>query len=224
MSLKYNISYEVASTIFLLILLFYIKVQYDTNSKLNKEFRKLTYFGLITTVLDIITAVTISYASVLPVGVNTILNTVYFMSVAVLGYQLAYYNLLYVYKNTKSSKILIFNRIAIVLFALFLIFNIFSGISFYFREDGTYVKGPAHMVVYISAAYYVICSAVIIICNLKKYRIWQRISISLFVIIHIFGGMRCNKLSDFFSLIHCCLASLIYPVSDLLCRIVIVTP
>ena len=85
MSLKYNISYEVASTIFLLILLFYIKVQYDTNSKLNKEFRKLTYFGLIATVLDVTTAITISYASAVPIEVNTLLNTLYFMSIAGLG-------------------------------------------------------------------------------------------------------------------------------------------
>ena len=37
MPLKYNISYEVASTIFLIILLFYIGLQYDTQSKLNKD-------------------------------------------------------------------------------------------------------------------------------------------------------------------------------------------
>ena len=96
MSLKYNISYEVASTIFLIILLCFIRLQYDTNSRLNKEFRKLTWFGLIATMLDVISAVTISYAAVVPIEVNTILNTVYFMSVAVLGYQLAYYNSVFV--------------------------------------------------------------------------------------------------------------------------------
>lgn len=77
MSLKYNISYEVASTVFLIILLFYIRLQYDTNSKLNKEFRKLTWIGLIATVLDVTTAVTISYASVVPIEVNTLLNMLY---------------------------------------------------------------------------------------------------------------------------------------------------
>ncbi|MDY5576498.1 MAG: hypothetical protein SPF70_03330 [Lachnospiraceae bacterium] len=98
MTLKYNISYEVASTIFLVILLCFFKLQYDAKSRLNNEFRKLIWFGLIATVLDVTTAITISYASVVPVVVNTILNTVYFMSVAILGYQLAYYNYLYVYK------------------------------------------------------------------------------------------------------------------------------
>ena len=187
MVLKYNISYEVASTIFLVILLCFFKLQYDTNSKLNNEFRKLIWFGLIATILDVLTAITISYASVIPVGVNTILNTVYFMSVAVLGYQLAYYNYLYVYKNTKTSKIIRFNKIVFGLFAVFLIYNLFSGISFSFSEDGEYVKGPAHWVVYISAAYFVLCSAVIVICNLQKFRMWQRISISSFVLFQVSG-------------------------------------
>ena len=82
------------------------------------------------------TAITISYASVVPVVVNTILNTVYFMSVAILGYQLAYYNYLYVYKETRTSKLIRFNKIVIVVFAVFLAFNAFSGISFSFRADG----------------------------------------------------------------------------------------
>ena len=174
MSLKYNISYEVASTIFLIILLCFIRLQYDTQSRLNIEFRKLTRFGLIATMLDVISAVTISYAAVVPIEVNTILNTVYFMSVAILGYQLAYYNYLYVYKDTKTSKIIRFNKIVIVIFTVFLTFNAFSGISFSFSVDGEYVKGPAHMAVYISAAYFVLCSSAIIICNLRKFRIWQR--------------------------------------------------
>ena len=75
MSLKYNISYEVASTIFLIILLCFIRLQYDTHSRLNKEFRKLTLLGLITTILDVTTAVTISYASIVPIEVNILLNT-----------------------------------------------------------------------------------------------------------------------------------------------------
>ena len=187
MALKYNISYEVASTIFLVILLCFFKLQYDTNSRLNNEFRKLIWFGLIATILDVITAITISYASVIPAGVNTILNTVYFMSVAILGYQLVYYNYLYVYKNTKTSKIIRFNQIVVGLFAVFLIINVFSGIAFSFSEDGEYVKGPAHWVVYISAAYFVLCSSVIMICNLRKFRIWQRISISSFVLLQVSG-------------------------------------
>lgn len=36
MTLKYNIHYEVASTVFLIILLFFMKLQYGIHSGLNK--------------------------------------------------------------------------------------------------------------------------------------------------------------------------------------------
>ena len=187
MSLKYNISYEVASTIFLIILLFYIRLQYDTHSRLNTEFRKLTWFGLIATMLDVISAVTISYASVVPVAVNIILNTLYFISVAVLGYQLTYYNLFYVYRNSKTSAFMRFNQILICFYAALMIFNVFSGCFFSFSADGTYVKGPAHLAVYIAPGYFVMCSAMILIYNFRRFRSWQRLSISLFVIFQISG-------------------------------------
>ena len=187
MSLKYNISYEVASTIFLIILLFYIGLQYDTRSRLNKEFRKLTLFGLIATMLDVISAVTISYATVVPIAVNILLNTLYFLAVAALGYQLTYYNLFYVYRDSKTSPFMRFNQILICFYAVLLIYNIFSGCFFSFAEDGTYVKGPAHLAVYISPCYFVMCSAIILIYNFRRFRSWQRLSITLFVVFQISG-------------------------------------
>ena len=46
--------------------------------------------------------ITIQTGSV-PIGVNILLNTLYFVSVAALGYQLTYYNLFYLYRNSKTS-------------------------------------------------------------------------------------------------------------------------
>lgn len=187
MSLKYNISYEVASTIFLIILLFYIRLQYDTHSRLNKEFRKLTWLGLIATVLDVTTAVTISYAGVVPIEVNTLLNTLYFVSVAALGYQVMYYNIYYVYRDRMNRLLIRFNQILICFYVAVLISNIFIGFFFSFTKDGAYVKGPAHLAVYVAPGYFVICSAIILICNFRRFRIWQRISIFLFVFFQISG-------------------------------------
>ncbi|MCI7130936.1 MAG: ATP-binding protein [Lachnospiraceae bacterium] len=189
MPLKYNISYEVASTIFLIILLFYIRLQYDTNSTLNTEFQKLTWFGLIATMLDVISAVTISYATVVPTGLNILLNTLYFLSVAALGYQLTHYNLFYLYRNNRTSPFMRFNQILICFYAALLIYNIFSGCFFSFTEDGTYVKGPAHLAVYISPCYFVTCSAIILIYNFRRFRGWQRLSICLFVIFQVAGTL-----------------------------------
>ena len=168
MTLKYNISYEVASTIFLIILLFYIGLQYDTKSRLNQEFRKLTLLGLIATMLDVISAITISYASVVPVEVNILLNTLYFVSVALLGYQVMYYNLYYIYRDGMKKSFIRFNRILICFYAVVLIVNIFSGFFFSFNKDGAYVKGSAHLGVYAAPGYFVICSAVFLIYNFRR--------------------------------------------------------
>lgn len=142
---------------------------------------------LIATVLDVTTAVTISYASVVPIEVNTLLNMLYFISVAVLGYQLTYYNLYYVYRNGKTSPFIRFNQILICFYAVLLIYNVFSGLFFSFTEDGAYVKGPAFLAVYVSPCYFVICSAIILIYNFQRFRSWQRLSISLFVVFQMSG-------------------------------------
>lgn len=187
MSLKYNISYEVASTIFLIILLFYIRLQFDTHSKVNKEFWKLTWIGLIATVLDVTTAITISYAGIVPMEVNVFLNTLYFVSVAALGYQVMYYDIYYVYRDRMKRPFIRFNQILICFYVAVLIINTFAGFFFSFTKDGGYVRGPLHLAVYVAPCYFVICSAVILIFNFLRFRIWQRISISLFVIFQILG-------------------------------------
>lgn len=145
MVLKYNISYEVASTIFLIILLFFIKMQYNTNSILNKEFRKLTWLGLFATIMDVTTAITISNAHLVPVQLNTVLNTLYFVSVAMLGYQLMYYDLLFIFRNEKKSPFIRFNQCLVVIYFLILIFNMFNGYFFSFSQEGEYVKGTTYL-------------------------------------------------------------------------------
>lgn len=187
MILKYNISYEVSSTIFLIVLLFFIKMQYDINTDLNREFRKLAWMGLVATVLDVTTAITISYAHIIPVQLNTILNTLYFVSVALLGYQMMYYDLLFIYQDVKKNVFIRFNRWFVGVYFLMLIFNMFTGYFFYFSQDGEYVKGPTYLAVYVVPSYFVICSSTFLLCNYRKFRTWQRASIIIFAFFQLCG-------------------------------------
>lgn len=152
----------------------YIRLQYDIHSKLNKEFRKLAWLGLIATVLDVTTAVTISYAGVVSAEVNILLNTLYFAAVAALGYQLMYYDIYYVYRDRMKMPFIRFHQILFCFYAVVLITNIFAGYLFSFTKDGAYVKGPAYLAVYAAPCYFVMCSAVILIYNFGKFRVWQR--------------------------------------------------
>lgn len=187
MVLKYNINYEVASTVFLIVLLFFIKTQYNTNSKLNKEFRKLTWMGLIATIMDVTTAITISYAYRIPLILNTVLNTIYFVSVALLGYQMMYYDLLFIYRNEKKCAIIRFNQVLMGIYFLILIFNIFTGYFFSFNQAGEYVKGKTYLAVYVAPSYFVICSSIFLVCNFRKFRTWQRVSIFIFTLFQLCG-------------------------------------
>lgn len=125
-------------------------MQYNTNSVLNKEFRKLARNGLIATSMDVITAITISYYHLVPAQLNTVLNTLYFVSVAMLGYQLMYYDLLFIYRDEKKSSFIRFNQCLLVFYFLILIFNMFSGYFFSFNQEGEYVKGSTFLAVYIA--------------------------------------------------------------------------
>ena len=75
----YNISYEVASAAFLVILYMYIRLQYSNKSQVNKEFKRLTLFMLATNVFDVVSAITISYGSQLPRWVNWLSNSIFFI-------------------------------------------------------------------------------------------------------------------------------------------------
>ena len=187
MILKYNICYEVSSTIFLIVLLFFIKMQYDTNTVLNREFRKLTWMGLIATVLDVTTAITISYAHLVPIQLNTVLNTLYFVSVALLGYQMMYYDLLFIYQDEKKSPFIRVNQVFVGVYFLILLFNMFTGYFFSFSREGEYVKGPTYLAVYIAPSYFVVCSAFILVCHFRKFRTWQRTAIFIFAFFQLCG-------------------------------------
>lgn len=187
MTLKYNISYEVASTIFLIILLFYIRLQYDTQSRLNIEFRKLTRTGLIATILDVTTAITISFPNVIPVEVNIVLNTLYFISVAALGYRVMYYDIYYAYRERMNQRFIRFQQILIGGYVVLLLLNVFCGFFFSFTEEGAYVTGPAHLGVYLAPFYFITCSAAILVWNFRNFRAWQRLSIFLFVLFQVLG-------------------------------------
>ena len=75
MSLVYNINYEVASTAFVFILYTYAQVQYNLKSEVNKEFRRLMIYVLFANITDIVSAITVSYYTVVPLWINMIMDT-----------------------------------------------------------------------------------------------------------------------------------------------------
>ena len=82
MKLVYNIDFGITAAVFLIVLYIYVKLQYSSYSEVNRTFQKVVVITLMADVLDVLTAITISYGSQVPIAFNTLLNTLYYICVA----------------------------------------------------------------------------------------------------------------------------------------------
>ena len=187
MSLIYNIYFETAATIFLVILYIFMKLQYNVQSRINQEFRKLTLLVLFADIMDVTTAVTLSYAAVCPVWVNIVLNTVYFVADAFVGYQFMYYCRLCVDRKNADSRMLRINRFLLCVYFVILAVNLFNGCIFSIDEGGRYVHGTLYIMVYLVPYYLIGCSAFVLLRQFKTFKRWQQISIVLYLILCFIG-------------------------------------
>ena len=195
----YNISFEVASTFFLAILYVYIRLQYSNKSQVNKEFKKLTLCMLASNVLDVVSAITISYGSQLPRWVNWLTNTVFFVSTAYMGYHFTTYSRACVHRKelegatdkaggkVKKEKIDIFNKGLMILYIGFLCINLFTGLIFDIGENGEYIHGPLYYAVYALSYYFILCGMFIMFSNYRKFEKKQMFSVFLYTVIISIG-------------------------------------
>ena len=187
MSLVYNIYFEVASAVFLVILYIFMKLQYNVQSGINREFRRLTLLVLLANVMDVVTAVTISYAAVLAVWVNLVLNTAYFAADAFVGYQFMYYSRLCVDRKNGKSRMLFINRILLCVYLGMLAVNLWAGCIFSIGGDGAYIHGVMYLMVYLVPYYLIACSAFVLLCHFQSFQRWQRVSIVLYLVLSFIG-------------------------------------
>ena len=187
MPLVYNIYFEIASAFFLVILFICMKLQYSTKSEINKEFQKLTLLILCANILDVSTAITISYAKVIPEFVNLFLNTVYFVADAFVGYQFMYYSRLCVGRVRENSLMLRINRFLMGVYLSILALNVFNGCIFSMGPEGEYVHGVLYILVYIVPYYFIACSAYVLLYHLKKFQTRQKASVILYLILAFIG-------------------------------------
>lgn len=187
MALVYNISFETASIFFLVILLVCVKLQYSTKSEINREFQKLTLLVLCANVLDVTTAITISYAKVIPEAVNLVLNSLYFAVNAFMGYQFMYYSRLCVDRTRKDSLMVRINKFPLAAFYMILGINAFNGCIFSIGPEGEYLHGALYLLVYIVVYYFIGCSAFVLLRNFGKFETWQRISIIFYLVLIVSG-------------------------------------
>lgn len=86
MDLKYNIDFEIVGVILLLVVYGAMVFYYSGQAEANKHFKALVKYILLAEIMDIVTAVTISYGAVIPPIINIIANTLYFLCMFSVGY------------------------------------------------------------------------------------------------------------------------------------------
>lgn len=180
--MMYNIYYEVASILYLIVLNLYIRLQFTAESQSNKYFRRLAAVMLLAVVLDVISAITISYYQLVPIWLNTALSTAYFLSDIVLEYVFVMYCSCATFGTANRFYIpQIFYTIALIC-TIIMLANIFTGWVFYFDENG-YQHGPIYMLVHIVPLVEIAVTGGMMLINFPKFNKKQRLSIILYIVV-----------------------------------------
>ncbi|MDE6210323.1 MAG: HD-GYP domain-containing protein [Lachnospiraceae bacterium] len=187
MNLIYNIDFEIVGVIYLLVIYAALCIYYSNQSEVNKKFKLVVKCILATEIMDIVTAITISYGSIIPPIVNILANTVYFMLTFSLGYCFLRYVESYVYQYVSRVKSIHINKIIYLLLLVLLILNMFTGFLFSINEKGEYIHGSLYLLVYIIPLYFVLFSTVVLIKNQRFFKVKQKISISVYIIMCLLG-------------------------------------
>lgn len=189
MHLVYNIDFELAGLIFTLILYIHFCLYYSDQSEINKKFKALMLSLIIAEFMDVLTAVTISYGSVIPVALNVVANTLYFMSSFYLSYTLLQYVESYVRRSEGRKTGMLVHKVMLGIQFMLLVLNMFAGYIFGFNENGEYIHGKLYVLVYFVPLYY-LCVATYVLCrNLNQFKKKQIFSISVYILLCMFGPL-----------------------------------
>ena len=178
----YNIHFECAAIAYLVVLNIYIRLQFTDNSPSNKYFRRLAAMMLVAVILDVVTAVTISYHQYVPIWANVAVNTLYFAADIVMEYVFIMYCACATFGTKDIWHIPQIAGIIAFICAAILITNLFTGWVFYFDENG-YQHGPIYMLVHIAPIIEESLTAGMMLINFKKFTKKQRLSIILYILV-----------------------------------------
>ncbi len=189
MPLVYNIYFELSAAAFMIILAIYIRLQYNIKHLVNKEYIRVVSALIAALVMDLITAVTISWAAVVPEKLNMFLNTVYYASNMFLGYRFMTYTTICVMREKKDTLSLAVGRLMIMVFCAMLAVNLHNGWMFSFGDDNGFIHGPGYIIVYIVPYVCMIYSCAIMAVNLQKFEKGQKFTIIIYSILGASGAL-----------------------------------
>ncbi len=141
----YNISFDIAAILVLIVIAVGMKTVLYTDTKGHKLVRYYVYSVIACALIDIITAYTICYGYLVPDLLNIVLNSLYQYS-ALICVAVAMRTILNYYPSASKTSVVI-NRILLYVQTVFITVNLFTGWLFTFK-DGEYVHGNLYYISY----------------------------------------------------------------------------
>lgn len=185
----YNIDFELVGILYLLVLYGALCIYYSDQSEVNKRFKVLVRYIIATEIMDIVTAVTISFGNAIPPVLNMALNTVYFALTFCLGYIFVRYVESYVYQTETDRITLLVNRTVLLLQMALLLVNLFTGFIFRFDENGRYIHGNIYLLVYLVPIYFICFAAGVLLNKRKLFKRKQKVSIGVYILMCVLGPL-----------------------------------
>lgn len=182
----YNINYELAAVAFMMLFYLLLKAQYPREIKNIHYFANALLLYIVAIILDITSAVMISYASSVPRGLNMFFNTSYLLSVLIFFY----FFVRYICKHLLQDRMLwerILSNVVGISYGLLLLTNSLTHWVFYFDEEFHYVHGPLYYFVFLVPLYFVVTVGMILVIKNQKFDRRQKICIWLFTLLAVIG-------------------------------------
>ena len=165
-SLQYNISFDIAGLALILAVLAIHMITYRYNSPNNRAFQYFLGASVLNGVMDIVTALTISYSGSVPDGLNMVLNVLYQISAGTTAYLGMSYVFSCIGLHTRIGRIVDLSAAAVYL--LILLLNTQTNIMFTFINH-TYVKGPFFQISYFISLFYVCHAGVVMLLHRRRF-------------------------------------------------------
>lgn len=190
-SIQYNIFFELSAVIYMIVLNVYIRLQFNSKSTVNKLFKSLAILLLLANIMDIITAITISYALYIPTWLNMVLNYVYLCTDMFMEFWFVMYSLSCVNKDENIRKSVVYwISVGITILSLLLLtLNFFTKWIFDFSPTEGYIHGPLYFLVYVVPYAMMIIVTGVLISNFKNFNRNQRASIVCYAITSAIGPL-----------------------------------
>ena len=153
--LNYNCFGEIITCILSLILIFNVLMTFSIDSKRHRFFVWGSISSFVAAFCDIISVICITYYDKLPLWLDTLITTIFFLFLCMVPYILCCYanSVAFAYSST-GKLIMIVNGVVYIIYAIFILLNIKTGWVFKYVSGVGYVRGNLKNITYATTLYY----------------------------------------------------------------------